>query len=62
MTTTQLSQTHADAVYSDVTNKNIDITSLYIPSQAFLTSLIQIFPYLFIYIKSKFGERFVLLL
>ncbi len=44
---------------SDNANKNSEMTSIYIPSQAFLTSLIQIFPYLFIHIKSKFNERFL---
>ena len=44
---------------SDVVNKNTELSTVYVPSQAFLTSLIQIFPYLFIHIKHKFSERFV---
>ena len=55
--TTQLKDILCDT--SDVVNKNSDLSSVYIPSQAFLTSLIQIFPYLFIHIKHKFSERFV---
>ncbi|XP_054162002.1 protein MON2 homolog isoform X2 [Oppia nitens] len=50
-TTTQMSNDSSDAI-----NKNIDMSLVYVPSQAFLTSLIQLFPYLFIYIKHKFTE------
>jgi hypothetical protein len=56
-TTTQLKDIFPQTTTS--TNKNSEINSIYIPSQAFLTSLIQIFPYLFIHIKSKFNERFL---
>jgi hypothetical protein len=59
--TTQLKDIFPETTTStpDNANKNSEINSVYIPSQAFLTSLIQIFPYLFIHIKSKFNERFL---
>lgn len=43
-----------EEIINEEANKTIET---YIPSQAFLSSLIQMFPYLFIHIKSKFTER-----
>lgn len=42
-----------DIVIADVHAKN-DFSALYIPSQPFLTALIQIFPYLLHHIKGRF--------
>lgn len=43
-----------DLCQIDLSNRNIDLSSLQFPSQAFLTSLVQIFPSLYRHIKTKF--------